>query len=209
MKKYVTMIMLALVFAGFNVAGAKADIIEVASFANPSSSSSNSLFTVNFTSLLFSGGWSDSKTGLDLEILGSTFENAWFEMTAVAITESGGVNGTSVTSGGTITFYADGTTTDPILIITFESGLLSKSGFDADNIFSTDGVTITGSAISGTLSSEEVIFNFSLRKALTGATGYTTTAGFTATADVDSSPTPEPATIAILALGGLLLRKRK
>jgi hypothetical protein len=118
------------------------------------------------------------------------------------------LNASGDTGGGEINFYANGTTTNPLLTISFESGLVSRYGFGADEIFAATNVTITGIGIApGTLSEEEFSFGFANKKKLSANPndGFTATAAFTSSA----VPVPEPATVALLGLGALSLVSRK
>jgi len=82
---------------------------------------------------------------------------------------------------------------------------VSPYGFGANEVlFTAANVRITGSEITGTLSQEQFSFSFANTAPLPeGHNGFTATAAFT------SSAVPEPATIALLTLGGLVLFKRK
>jgi len=117
------------------------------------------------------------------------------------------------TGAGVINFYADGTSIDPLLIVNFASGTVSRYGLGADEIFVADNVTITGSQIVDTLSEEQFSFSFANLAKLSGSTnwtdGFTTTAAFTSSAIVTVKPVPEPATIALLGFGVLSLVRRK
>jgi hypothetical protein len=131
-------------------------------------------------------------------------------MTEVGITDTSGD-----TSGGTIDFYANNTSINPVLVINFGSGSVSRYGFGADEIFVPNNVTITGSEITGTLSEEMFSFSFANLAKLPGHNswndGFTTTAGFASSATVnrDPGPIPEPATICLLGLGALSLIRIK
>jgi hypothetical protein len=178
----------------------------IATFADPSTDSVNPLFTVNLVSDTITGGWADSKTGLYLMIpySGNSYSDAFFTMTNVNYTgsASGGVTG-----GGTIKFFADGqsTSTTPLIQIDFVSGSVSPYGFAGMDEFFANGVVITGSETGTALSGESFSFSFANQKALSSNwnNGYTATASFT------SSAVPEPATMAMFGLGGLLFARKK
>ena len=200
---------------GFVSVYARADIstsLTIATFADPSNNSNNSLFKVDFTEMTLTGGWPDIKPGLLLEIPynnNTSFQNAWFTMTDIAILPpSGGISGISQIGPGEISFYADGSSTDPLVIINFESGFISRYGFGADEIFIAEDVIITGSVIPSPLSEEMFSFSFTNLAKLSGSTNWSD--GFTATASFTSSAVvPEPTTIALLGVGALSLIRRK
>ena len=142
MRKCYLIILLAL-FIGFVSVNAKATVT-IATFADPSANSADPLFTVDFQNNLITGGWGDAKTGLTLQIpySGHNFTDAWFSMADVTINDTFGD-----TSGGTINFYANNTSTNPLLVVTFGSGYVDYYNFGADSIFDAYNVTITGSEI--------------------------------------------------------------
>jgi hypothetical protein len=201
MKKRFLIIILLVLSVGFISVNAKASMT-IATFGDPAIDSNTPLFTVDFTEMTFNGGWGDDKTGLTLDIpySGHTFTNAWFEMTEVGIIDAFGDTG-----GGEINFYQDGDSTGPLIIINFDSGHVDYHGFGADEFFA-ENVTITGSEITGTLSEEQFTFSFANLGHLEGSQNWND--GFTATAAFTSSAVPEPATICLLCLSALALRRR-
>lgn len=219
----ISIVLLMCLFAGFTSIDANATT--VATFATPSNDSNNPLFTVDFTQGKLTGGWSDDNIGLILEIPysdytiegGNAFHDAWFKMDEVKITSTYMIFGVKVgeTEGGVINFYADGTTANPLLTISFERGLVSRYNLgsgdtDEEGTFVAENVTISGIGITpGSLTDESFSFGFVKKTLLPG--GNTLDDGFTATAAFDSSATviPEPATICLLGLGTLSLIRRK
>jgi hypothetical protein len=201
-----------LLLVGFSFVDAKASST-IATFADPSISSSNPLFTVDFTALTLNGVWSDAQTGLTLQVpySGHTFSNAWF-------TTNGAISLTQIVpslpyynaGAGVIDFYKDGTSTNPLLVIGFDGGFVSPYGFGANEVlFTANNVTITGSEITSTLSQEQFSFSFANVTPFSSIGTAANDTGFTATASFTSSAVPEPATITLLCAGVLTLLKRK
>jgi len=213
-KHYLILILLAFLSVGFISVNTKAvpPSFTVATFADPSPNSNNRLFTVDFNNMKLNGGWSDSQNGLTLQIPynGHLFQNAWFDMNDVTITSKTltpwGPFGQ--TGQGEIRFYADTNSISPLVVIDFNGALVSPYGFGANEVlFTAANVAITGSEITGILSQEQFAFSFANLAHLQGSTNWND--GFTATAAFTSSAIPEPATIALLAIGSLLFRKKK
>jgi hypothetical protein len=218
MKKRSLIIILLALSVGVISVNAEASMT-IATFADPSKNSSHPLFTVDFLGGTLTGGWADTNTGLTLRIPYSThtFKDAWFEMTGINSTEVE-ITSVSAMSGqigaGVINFYANRTAANPLLIVNFTSGAVSRYGLGADERLVTNNVTITGSEIAGTLSEEQFSFSFANLAKLPGSTnwndGFTTTAAFASSAVKITNPVvPEPATICILGLGVLSLVRRK
>jgi len=211
MKKHcLILILLAFLSVGFISVNVKANSITIATFADPSQNSNNPLFTVNFSNMTLDGGWSDTKTGLTLQIPynGHTFVNAWFDVTDV-IALSSVIPGIFYSTGpGEINFYKDNTQTNPLVAINFDSGSVSPYGFGANEVlFTLANVTITGSEITGALSQEQFAFSFANLAYLEGSTKWDD--GFTATASFTSSAIPEPATLLLLGTAGIWIFTRK
>lgn len=200
-----------LVLSGQALAGP----VTVATFANPSPGGETPLFEVNTQAGpnigTIDGGWSDDMEGLTLivPLSGQEFNNAWFEMTTVEYNTSGNAFSGNFTSGGTISFYednADPLVTDPVIEITFESGFLSPFTIYGIDLIG-QGVTISGTALENVLSIGNEAFSFGLANQTQTQTGFTATASFTSSAQVEL--VPEPVSLALLGAGSFLLRIRR
>jgi PEP-CTERM motif len=207
-------ILLAFFVVGVISVDAKASST-IVTFDDPSTGSGSSLFTVDFTQEKFTGGW--AAPGLTLVTPTGTYANAWFEMSNVTITSTTTITGVGKfgqVGPGEINFYANPTSITPLVTIDFESGLVSRYGFDGsdetpDGEIIAANVTIKGSAIPyTTLSDEQFSFSFANVAKLPGHTslndGFTATAAFTSSAEI-----PEPATLCLLGLGALNLLRSK
>jgi hypothetical protein len=188
----------------------------VATFADPALNTSTPLFTIDGIGNTVNGGWSDSKAGLNLQVVwtGNTFNDAYFTMTQLAITSKPITIPNStlayfLTGGGTIKFFQDNdpTSATPILQIDFSSLSCTYGGLGGDNVFSASGVKFSGSEIGSTILSEET-FSFSFAN-LKMANPVSPDTGYTATASFTSSTVPEPCTLALLGIGAMtMFRKR-
>lgn len=174
----------------------------IATFSDPASDASTPLMQVDLLNDIITGGWADSQMGLDLEVVytGNIFEDAFFTMTA--LTYTGDING-GVTGGGAIKFYKDGDSSDvsavPLVQFDFDSAYISPVTLGSHELFF-ENVTITGSEIFTVLAEEAFSFSFANQT-------MTPDGGFVATAAMTSSAVPEPATLTLLSMGLLVLRR--
>ena len=182
--------------------------LTIATFDDPAMDSSTPLFTVDLNNDEITGGWADSQTGLDLDVVysGHTFSDAFFTMTPVSYT--GGLMG-GPTGGGIIKFFENNqdiiTDPTPLIQIEFDSATLSPTSFGGVELFGND-VEISGSEIGGaTLTDEAFAFSFANQVLLPEEGGFTATSAFT------SSAVPEPVTVCLLGFGSLslILRRRR
>ena len=223
-RRSLIIVLLMFLAVGFVTVNTEASVT-IATFADPFTGSSSPLFKVDFIQGKFTGLWGDGKTGLTLRTPVDTFENVWFEMDDMTITDMSTIPGPGGGKfgfvSGAINFYEDNDESgDPLVTIVFNNAFLSRYGFNGsdetpDGEIIAGNVAITGSAIPDALSEEQFSFGFSnlAKLSLPGYTGFNS--GFTATAAFASSaveiptPVPEPATICILGLGSLCLVRRK
>lgn len=192
-----------LMLAGYSKAGT------VATFADPAFDASTPLFDINLGTGLITGGWDDSQTNLDLVVFGTTYNDVFFTMTDIAYASpiEGGQTG-----DGTIKFFEDtqDTRTTPLVQIDFDSAYITPYAFGGMDQFYGNGVVISGSAITNTISDESFSFSFTNHVPIGGdfANGFTATAAFTSSAIV----VPEPSTIVMLGIGWLVsvsLKRKK
>ena len=184
-----------------------AQAMTIGTFADPALDGSTPLFTIDLNADLVTGGWGDSQTGLNLDLLGTVHNDAWFSMSPLVYTSP---LFTGQTGPGTILFFADGTNSNPLLQIDFASAQISVGNLAGDNIFSANSVVMTVGPGGPTVYTQEASFAFSFANQIpikasptAPPTGFTTTAAFT------SSAVPEPAVALMLLLGAALAIRRR
>lgn len=172
----------------------------VATFADPAANGSTPLFSFVSGppgSASLSGGWANNGlTLLTPGLAAPDIANARFSMNPIIATGSG--NNWSLVAG-TINFTDSGGS--PLFTIQFSSGqLTTPNGFGASD-FVGQGVTFSGPIIPGGLTDETFAFSF--------ANQIGTPENYTATASFTSSAVPEPVSVLLLAVGGLLTLRRR
>ena len=188
-------ITVALALSGAAIASADT----IATFADPSPDGSQPLFSFSSAGVAgtLAGSWTG--TGLLLETPGVAapdFPNARFSMAGVAAT--GGP--TLWTLGpGAINFTDSGG--NPLMTISFAGGTLTSPATFGASDFVGQNVVFSGPIIPGGLSQEAFAFSF--------ANPQGTIENYTVTASFTSSAVPEPASIALLALGALAAIRRR
>lgn len=191
------------------IAGTAANAATVATFADPTSGPTPSLFQWNETADTLTGGWSG--TGLTLETPGTTapdYTNVTFMMTvlvASSVTPTP-VGPVALFGVGKIEFFSGVT---EILQIDFSSAnLLIPQGLGSSS-FAGANVVFSGPALGTFISIDNEAFSFGFVNIVsTGNGSFTTTAAFTSSADLEI-PTPGSAAIVAAAAGLIGLRRRR
>lgn len=174
----------------------------IVTFADPASGPSTPLFEVNSMTSQLTGGW--SAPGLTLETPGlaaPNYANARFVMSAVALTSPLPF---ATLGAGQIDFTDE--FNNPLMTITFSSGLLTSSfGFGGSD-FQGSNVMFSGPIIGAEILTQEA-FAFSFANPVATPEGYQATASFTSSATI----IPAPAGLAGLGLACLSagIRRRR
>lgn len=192
--------------------------ITVATFADPAVNSNTPLFNVNSAGNAITGGWTDSRVGLNLQVAGNPlrFVDAWFTMntTESLVSAPLGINDPQnmwgmyfgKTGAGVITFYKN-SSNDKILKVEFNKAYVTPSSFGiSQSLDPTASIKITDYTGSGAFGTAGVSFSFGFVNIdnMLAAPGYNATSSFSL------SSVPEPTTIVLLSMGALsLIRKRK
>ncbi len=175
----------------------------VATFADPTSGPSPSLFQYNSTTQTLTGGYA----GLGLNLLtpgipAPDFADATFTVTPLVASL---VIGPFVQFGaGSVQFFDSAAS--PILRIDFTGALMAASLSLGSSDFTGFGVTFSGSALGAIQSITNEAFAFSFANPTPTQTGFTTTSSFTSSADI---VIPAPGSVVLAGAGLLLLRRRR
>lgn len=177
--------------------------VTVATFADPTSGPTPSLFQYNATTQTLTGGYAG--LGLDLEtpgIAAADFADATFSMTPlVAIANLGPF----VQFGaGSVQFFDSAA--NPILNISFTGGIMTGALSFGASDFTGFGVTFSGSALGAIQSITNESFAFSFANPVATQSGFTVTSSFTSSADI---VVPGPGSLALAGAGLLLMRRRR
>ncbi|MCF7954942.1 MAG: PEP-CTERM sorting domain-containing protein [Phycisphaerae bacterium] len=201
LEKKMVLIVSVLVIA--LTAFASAGTVTVATFADPAIGSAEPLFEINYNSGTLQGGWSGTGLTLEVPVAGLIYADATFELDPMTLefpSNSGSSLAYYTNSGPSAIRFYDGTT--EVLTIEFDRLWIQdrNSGLNGQDVYG-DNVVITGIGVPA-LSLES--FGFSFTNVVNNQGAVSATAAFTSSATV-----PEPATMALLALGGFMIRRRK
>lgn len=184
-------------------AAGSASGVTVATFADPTSGATPSLFQYNATTQTLTGGYSG--LGLTLEtpgLVAPDFADVTFTMTPLAAVAT---LGPFVQFGpGSVQFFDS--VASPIFRIDFTGALLAGSQSFGASDFSGFGVTFSGSILGSLQSISNEAFAFSFANPVATQTGFTVTSSFTSSADIII---PSPGAAALLGVGGLLMARRR
>lgn len=178
------------------VVAAASQAFTVASFQDPTIGQPNLVvFTVTSSAI------SAAYTGIDLNVLGTTYTGVTLSIAPVAVSGAGPVKNVA---GGSAVFS---TGSDPnLLTITWDAGsLFEPFGFGA-SFASLQSVTFSGTSVpagAANWTEEQFAFSFANPQVTRDISTYS--------ASMTSSAVPEPATMAVLGLGlsALVARRRR
>ena len=185
-------------------AAASADT--VATFADPTTGPTPSLFQFNAGTGTLTGGWGGSNLLLQTPGLPAVpdFANATFTMSPLSAI--GAFGNIYHLGGGQLNFFDS--LANPLLTISFGDAWLTGSlGLGASD-FMSNSVIFSGPIMAGfgSVSNEAFSFSFANPVATTPTGSFTTTSSFTSSANL---VVPAPGAAALLGLGGLLAGRRR
>lgn len=189
----------ALVAAGI----AQAGTITFATFSDPAPTGATPLFTQVYGSspdVTVTGGWSGTGLTLSVPYTGGTYTNAKYTLDAAVAGTSTVLADTYSLGSGSLSFFDS--SSNPLFQITFRSAVLSPGGIYAT---SKNGIALSGAIVPlDTIVLQQFAFSYA-NDNWANASTETDTASFT------SSVVPEPATMAVFAIGlvGLAARRRR
>lgn len=178
-----------------------ANAATIATFADPTSGATPSLFQWSSTTQTLSGGWSG--LGLKLETPGTSapdYLNATFVFAPLVAT--GSFFGITAFGAGSIEFYDASNVS--IFKIDFDQALMNSSLSFGSSDFIAYNVRFSGSILDYPTQNEA--FAFSFANPLGSASNFTVTSSFTSSAD---RLIPTPGAAALMGLGGLLAARRR
>jgi len=194
MRKPSKFLLRTALFAAILILGTSANADTIATFADPVPNGGVD-YLFEFDGDTLDGGWQGTGLTLITPINSGSYDDVTFTMTTLDVDLTG------ETTGGVIEFMGGGGGGGgdgvPLLRITFDHAQLSVPfGVGASSLVTGHNVVFSGQIISGELEREMFAFSFANQQEV-GA-GFTWSAAFT------SSAIPEPATLTLILVGGLL-----
>ncbi len=199
--------------AALALLGGVSSALGMATFADPTIGTPgpwDPMFVINSGTI--TGGYADTGLTLELDQFAGAYAGTYtdvifeFDPLSYAGTFTNGLVGV-----GEFRFYLrdvnlPGQKGAEIFRINFNEAYLSRSSVGSDNIFTDAGVVFSVAGTPLALDDESVAFSFSHQLFIPAKVNAT---GFSATAAMTASATPEPATLSVLLLGLPLLGLRR